>query len=133
MSIEDEARDQNVDLGRRLIPTASRRTHPKYWSAAEHKDLHNATEAETVRFRTLLHANQVSFHRRLCRNDTVRGWREFDSIYARSLPACAATTAILKGAHSTVRRGLLRPAIPSDEILEAMAPTAKGKLQNFAA
>ncbi len=51
-------------------------------------------------------------------NDTVRGWRSYDSIYHAVLPVCAARTATPRGVpYEMVPQGLLlRPAIPSDEI-----------------
>jgi len=51
-------------------------------------------------------------------NDTVRGWREFDSIYHSVFACMRGKRGYPKGdAYSTVPQGLLlRPAIPSDEI-----------------
>jgi hypothetical protein len=51
-------------------------------------------------------------------NDTVRGWRDFDSIYHAVFADMRGTAGYPKGkAYSTVPEGLLlRPAIPSDEI-----------------
>jgi cytochrome c553 len=51
-------------------------------------------------------------------NDTVRGWREFDSIYHAVFACMRGNHGYPKGnAYSTVSQGLLlRPAIPSDEI-----------------
>jgi hypothetical protein len=51
-------------------------------------------------------------------NDTVRGWREFDSIYHAVFACMRGNHGYPKGnAYSTVPQGLLlRPAIPSDEI-----------------
>ena len=51
-------------------------------------------------------------------NDTVRGWREFDSIYHAVFACMRGKRGYPKGnAYSTVPQGLLlRPAIPSDEI-----------------
>jgi mono/diheme cytochrome c family protein len=51
-------------------------------------------------------------------NDTVRGWREFDSIYHSVFACMRGNRGYPKGsAYSTVPQGLLlRPAIPSDEI-----------------
>jgi mono/diheme cytochrome c family protein len=50
-------------------------------------------------------------------NDTVRGWREFDSIYHNVFADMRGSPGYPKGeAHSTAPEGLLlRPAIPSDE------------------
>ena len=50
-------------------------------------------------------------------NATVRGWREYDSIYHSVFACMRGSTGYPKGnAHSTVPEGLLlRPAIPSDE------------------
>ncbi len=59
-----------VDLGASINPEPlRRRTHPRSGqSAAEQQRLRgDATDAQqTVRLRTTLHADQVSFHRRLC-------------------------------------------------------------------
>ena len=51
-------------------------------------------------------------------NDTVRGWREFDSIYHAVFACVRGTDGYPKGlAYETVPEGLLlRPAIPSNEI-----------------
>lgn len=51
-------------------------------------------------------------------NDTVRGWKEFDSIYHSVFACMRGKRGYPKGqAYSTVPQGLLlRPAIPSDEI-----------------
>ncbi len=51
-------------------------------------------------------------------NDTVRGWREYDSIYHAVFADMRGKTGYPKGhAYSTVPEGLLlRPAIPSDEL-----------------
>src|SRR5262249_39761055 len=51
-------------------------------------------------------------------NDTVRGWRDFDSIYHAVFADMRGTAGYPKGkAYSTAPEGLLlRPAIPSDEI-----------------
>ncbi len=54
-------------------------------------------------------------------NDTVRGWREYDSIYHAVFACMRGTNGYPKGsAYSTVPQGLLlRPAIPNDELFEA--------------
>ncbi len=51
-------------------------------------------------------------------NDTVRGWREFDSIYHAVFADLRGSAGYPKGkAYSTVPQGLLlRPAIPSEEV-----------------
>ncbi|HUQ91428.1 MAG TPA: DUF1592 domain-containing protein [Bryobacteraceae bacterium] len=51
-------------------------------------------------------------------NDTVRGWREYDSIYHAVFACMRGNTGYPKGhAYSTIPGGLLlRPAIPSDEL-----------------
>ncbi len=51
-------------------------------------------------------------------NDTIRGWRDFDSIYHAVFADMRGSGGYPKGkAYSTVPQGLLlRPAIPSDEI-----------------
>ena len=51
-------------------------------------------------------------------NDTVRGWREYDSIYHAVFACMRGSGGYPKGsAYGTVPRGLLlRPAIPSDEL-----------------
>ncbi len=53
-------------------------------------------------------------------NDTVRGWREYDSIYHAVFADVRGKGGYPKGqAYSTVPQGLLlRPAIPSDELFE---------------
>ena len=53
-------------------------------------------------------------------NATVRGWRDFDSIYHAVFAGMRGSRGYPKGlAYSTVPEGLLlRPAIPSDEIFE---------------
>uniref|UniRef100_Q02AS6 Cytochrome c domain-containing protein n=1 Tax=Solibacter usitatus (strain Ellin6076) TaxID=234267 RepID=Q02AS6_SOLUE len=53
-------------------------------------------------------------------NDTVRGWRDFDSIYHAVFADMRGSGGYPKGkAYSTVPQGLLlRPAIPSEEIFE---------------
>ena len=54
-------------------------------------------------------------------NDTVRGWREYDSIYHAVFADMRGSNGYPKGkAYSTVPEGLLlRPAIPNDEIFDA--------------
>ena len=54
-------------------------------------------------------------------NDTVRGWRDFDSIYHSVFACMRGSRGYPKGlAYSTVPEGLLlRPAIPNDETFEA--------------
>ena len=54
-------------------------------------------------------------------NDTVRGWREYDSIYHAVFADMRGSNGYPKGdAYSTVPQGLLlRPAIPNDEIFGA--------------
>ena len=54
-------------------------------------------------------------------NDTVRGWREYDSIYHAVYADMRGTNGYPKGvAYSTVPQGLLlRPAIPNDEVFGA--------------
>lgn len=51
-------------------------------------------------------------------NDTVRGWREYDSIYHSVFACMRGSSGYPKGlAYSTVPEGLLlRPSIPSDEL-----------------
>ena len=51
-------------------------------------------------------------------NDTVRGWREYDSIYHSVFACMRGSNGYPKGnAYSTVPQGLLlRPAIPNDEM-----------------
>ncbi len=53
-------------------------------------------------------------------NDTVRGWREYDSIYHAVFACMRGSMGYPKGnAYSTVPQGLLlRPAIPNDEMFE---------------
>ncbi len=53
-------------------------------------------------------------------NDTVRGWREFDSIYHAVFACLRGTDGYPQGrAYQTVPEGLLlRPAIPSSEVFE---------------
>ena len=64
-------------------------------------------------------------------NDTVRGWRDFDSIYHAVYADMRGTGGYPKGkAYSTVPEGLLlRPAIPSEEIFGASA--TEGPRANF--
>ncbi|MBI4902481.1 MAG: DUF1592 domain-containing protein, partial [Acidobacteria bacterium] len=54
-------------------------------------------------------------------NDTVRGWREFDSIYHSVFACMRGSRGYPKGlAYSSISGGLLlRPAIPNDELFEA--------------
>lgn len=54
-------------------------------------------------------------------NDTVRGWRDFDSIYHAVFADMRGSGGYPKGkAHSVVPEGLLlRPAIPNDELFQA--------------
>ena len=54
-------------------------------------------------------------------NDTVRGWREYDSIYHAVFACMRGSPGYPKGfAYSTVPQGLLlRPAITSDEIFQS--------------
>ncbi len=53
-------------------------------------------------------------------NDTVRGWREYDSIYHSVFACMRGSTGYPKGnPYSTAPQGLLlRPAIPNDEMFE---------------
>lgn len=53
-------------------------------------------------------------------NDTVRGWREYDSLYHSVFACMRGTDGYPKGrAYSTVPQGLLlRPAIPSSELFQ---------------
>jgi len=54
-------------------------------------------------------------------NDTVRGWREYDSIYHAVFACMRGSRGYPKGhAYDTVPQGLLlRPAIPNDELFDA--------------
>ena len=54
-------------------------------------------------------------------NDTVRGWRDFDSIYHAVFAGMRGSRGYPKGSpYSTVPEGLLlRPAIPTDEIFQS--------------
>ena len=68
-------------------------------------------------------------------NDTVRGWREYDSIYHAVFADMRGSPGYPKGeAYSTVPQGLLlRPAIPNDENfgLDGTAPTAPRRTSRF--
>ena len=72
----------------------------------------DATDAhQAVRLRAVLHAHQISLHRRLPGNDTVRGWREYDSIYHAVFADMRGSPGYPKGsAYSTVPQGLLAAA-----------------------
>jgi hypothetical protein len=66
-------------------------------------------------------------------NDTVRGWREYDSIYHAVFAGMRGTDGYPKGlAHQAVPEGLLlRPAIPSAEIFQVestLGPRANFKI-----
>ena len=64
-------------------------------------------------------------------NDTVRGWRDFDSIYHNVYADMRGTKGYPKGkAYSVVPQGLLlRPAIPSEETFGVAA--TEGPRANF--
>ena len=71
-------------------------------------------------------------------NDTVRGWREYDSIYHAVFADMRGSPGYPKGeAYSTVPQGLLlRPAIPTDETfgrqhIRAQEPTSKSLLREL--
>lgn len=66
-------------------------------------------------------------------NDTVRGWREFDSIYHAVFADMRGSSGYPKGeAHSTVPGGLLlRPAIPNDENFGLNGDSTYGPKANF--
>ena len=97
----------------------------------------DATEAEqTVRVRAVHDADEVPLHRRYQGNDTVRGWRDYDSIYHAVFACMRGSHGYPKGrAYSTVPEGLLlRPAIPSSEVFgESQHLRAAGELQDLAA
>ena len=63
-------------------------------------------------------------------NATVRGWREYDSIYHAVFACIRGNRGYPKGsAYSTVPQGLLlRPAIPSDEILASTEPMGQRRI-----
>ncbi|MEO8372607.1 MAG: DUF1592 domain-containing protein, partial [Candidatus Solibacter sp.] len=66
-------------------------------------------------------------------NDTVRGWREYDSIYHAVFADMRGSGGYPKGeAYSTVPQGLvLRPAIPNDENFEVAGDSTYGPKANF--
>src|ERR1041384_8061258 len=66
-------------------------------------------------------------------NDTVRGWREFDSIYHAVFADMRGSPGYPKGeAHSVVPQGLLlRPAIPNDENFGVNNDSTYGPKANF--
>jgi hypothetical protein len=66
-------------------------------------------------------------------NDTVRGWRDFDSIYHAVFADMRGSGGYPKGeAFSTVREGLLlRPAIPNDEYFGLAGDSTYGPKANF--
>jgi hypothetical protein len=66
-------------------------------------------------------------------NDTVRGWREFDSIYHAVFADMRGSPGYPKGeAHSIVPQGLLlRPAIPNDENFGVNNDSTYGPKANF--
>ena len=69
-------------------------------------------------------------------NDTVRGWRDYDSIYHAVFADMRGSGGYPKGeAYSTVPQGLLlRPAIPNDEIFgRRQHLRAEGEFQDLAA
>ena len=66
-------------------------------------------------------------------NDTVRGWREYDSIYHAVFADMRGSGGYPKGeAYSTVPQGLLlRPAIPNDENFGLNGDSTYGPKANF--
>ena len=66
-------------------------------------------------------------------NDTVRGWRDFDSIYHAVFADMRGSGGYPKGeAYSTVPQGLLlRPAIPNDENFGLNGDSTYGPKANF--
>ena len=66
-------------------------------------------------------------------NDTVRGWRDFDSIYHAVFADMRGSGGYPKGeAYSTVPQGLLlRPAIPNDENFGLNEDSTYGPKANF--
>jgi hypothetical protein len=66
-------------------------------------------------------------------NDTVRGWREYDSIYHAVFADMRGSPGYPKGeAYSTVPQGLLlRPAIPNDENFGLTGDSTYGPKANF--
>ena len=77
--------------------------------------------------------SQYRFEEGYAGNDTVRGWRDFDSIYHAVFACMRGSVGYPKGfAYNTVPQGLLlRPSITSDEIFEGDAtygPKANFKL-----
>ena len=64
-------------------------------------------------------------------NDTVRGWREYDSIYHSVFACMRGSNGYPKGnPYSTVPQGLhLRPAIPNDDFRRRWHLWPKGKFK----
>jgi hypothetical protein len=78
------------------------------------------TPAKPFAFEADLIQTKYRFIEGYAGNDTVRGWREYDSIYHAVFACMRGTLGYPKGRpYSTVPQGLLlRPAIPNDELFE---------------
>ena len=76
---------------------------------------------QTVRIRAVPDADKYRYIEGYRGNDTVRGWRDFDSIYHAVFADMRGSNGYPKGKpYSTAPEGLLlRPAIPSEEIFDA--------------
>ena len=79
------------------------------------------TPAKPFAFEPFRMRTQYRFIEGYAGNDTVRGWRDYDSIYHSVFACMRGSRGYPKGQpHDMVREGLLlRPAIPNDELFDA--------------
>ncbi len=79
------------------------------------------TPAKPFAFEPIQMQTKFRFIEGYAGNDTVRGWKDYDSIYHAVFACMRGTDGYPKGsAYGTVPQGLLlRPAIPNEEIFEA--------------